>query len=67
MGAQPVPAAISHPGARALLHEPPGGDPDKLTLVRALGSLVWDDTGKRYIAAKVRSKPGTTSSAAPIV
>jgi 4-aminobutyrate aminotransferase-like enzyme len=32
-----------------LLHEPPGGDPDKLTLVRASGSLVWDDTGKQYI------------------
>ena len=34
---------------RVLLHEPPGGDPDKLTLVRASGSLVWDDTGKQYI------------------
>ncbi|BEP14125.1 aspartate aminotransferase family protein [Acidothermaceae bacterium B102] len=32
-----------------LLHEPPGGDPDKLTLVRARGSLVWDDHGKQYI------------------
>jgi 4-aminobutyrate aminotransferase-like enzyme len=40
---------MNHPGAKALLHEPPGGDPDKLTLVRALGSLVWDDTGKQYI------------------
>jgi 4-aminobutyrate aminotransferase-like enzyme len=36
-------------GKRVLLHEPAGGDPDKLTLVRALGSLVWDDTGKQYI------------------
>jgi 4-aminobutyrate aminotransferase-like enzyme len=36
-------------GAQALLHEPAGGDPDKLTLVRALGSLVWDDTGREYI------------------
>ncbi len=34
---------------RVLLHEPAGGDPDKLTLVRAEGSLVWDDNGKRYI------------------
>lgn len=36
-------------GRRALLHDPPGGDPDKLTLVRALGSLVWDDEGREYI------------------
>jgi 4-aminobutyrate aminotransferase-like enzyme len=49
MSSQTVPAAVAHPGAKALLHEPPGGDPDKLTLVRALGSLVWDDTGRQYI------------------
>ncbi|MDT7773239.1 MAG: hypothetical protein QOC67_2163 [Pseudonocardiales bacterium] len=36
-------------GREALLHEPAGGDPDKLTLVKASGSLVWDDTGKEYI------------------
>jgi 4-aminobutyrate aminotransferase-like enzyme len=36
-------------GRRALLHEPPAGDPKKLTLVRALGSLVWDDQGREYI------------------
>lgn len=36
-------------GREALLHEPAGGDPDKLTLVRALGSLVWDENGKEYI------------------
>lgn len=36
-------------GRRALLHDPPGGDPDKLTLVRARGSLVWDDQGREYI------------------
>jgi 4-aminobutyrate aminotransferase-like enzyme len=36
-------------GRRALLHEPQGGDPNKLTLVRALGSLVWDDRGNEYI------------------
>jgi len=33
-------------GREALLHEPAGGDPDKLTLVKASGSLVWDDTGQ---------------------
>ena len=36
-------------GRRALLHEPAGGDPGKMTLVRALGSLVWDDKGNEYI------------------
>ncbi|WP_223839169.1 aspartate aminotransferase family protein [Saccharopolyspora pogona] len=36
-------------GREALLHEPAGGDPDKLTLVRALGSLVWDEHGREYI------------------
>lgn len=49
MSNQTVAGPIQHRGAQALLHEPPGGDPDKLTLVRALGSLVWDDTGKEYI------------------
>ena len=49
MDTQTLPAALTHPGAKALLHEPAGGDPDKLTLVRALGSLVWDDQGKQYI------------------
>lgn len=36
-------------GREVLLHEPTGGDPDKLTLVKARGSLVWDETGKQYI------------------
>ncbi|MBK3567072.1 aspartate aminotransferase family protein [Streptomyces sp. MBT62] len=36
-------------GREVLLHEPAGGDPDKLTLVKARGSLVWDETGKEYI------------------
>ena len=49
METQTLPAAIAHPGAKALLHEPAGGDPDKLTLVRAQGSLVWDDQGRQYI------------------
>ena len=49
MSSQPLPAAIAHPGAKALLHEPVGGDPEKLTLTRAQGSLVWDDEGRQYI------------------
>ena len=49
METQTLPAAITHPGAKALLHEPAGGDPDKLTLIRAQGSLVWDDQGRQYI------------------
>ncbi|PKW15045.1 aminotransferase class III-fold pyridoxal phosphate-dependent enzyme [Saccharopolyspora spinosa] len=36
-------------GREALLHEPRGGDPDKLTLVRALGSPVWEEHGCEYI------------------
>lgn len=36
-------------GREVLLHEPAGGDPDKLTLVKARGSLVWDDAGREYI------------------
>jgi 4-aminobutyrate aminotransferase-like enzyme len=36
-------------GREVLLHEPAGGDPDKLTLVKARGSLVWDEAGKQYI------------------
>ncbi|WP_406461093.1 aminotransferase class III-fold pyridoxal phosphate-dependent enzyme [Streptomyces sp. NBC_01622] len=36
-------------GREVLLHEPTGGDPDKLTLVKARGSLVWDEAGKEYI------------------
>src|ERR1700722_18479179 len=41
--------ALRERAKQVLLHEPPGGDTDKLTLMRASGSLVWDDTGKRYI------------------
>lgn len=36
-------------GREVLLHEPTGGDPGKLTLVRARGSLVWDEAGRQYI------------------
>jgi 4-aminobutyrate aminotransferase-like enzyme len=42
-------SASAERGRRALLHEPAAGDPNKLTLVRALGSLVWDDRGNEYI------------------
>jgi 4-aminobutyrate aminotransferase-like enzyme len=42
-------AGLGERGKAVLLHEPPGGDPSKLTLVRASGSLVWDDAGRRYI------------------
>ncbi len=35
-------------GARSLIHDPVGGA-DKLTLVKARGSLVWDDQGREYI------------------
>lgn len=45
----PADAGALARGRRALLHDPPGGDPDKVTLVRALGSLVWDDEGREYI------------------
>jgi 4-aminobutyrate aminotransferase/(S)-3-amino-2-methylpropionate transaminase len=36
-------------GKRSLLHDPVGGDPNKLTLVRAKGSRVWDDSGREYL------------------
>lgn len=36
-------------GKRSLLHDPVGGDPNKLTLVRAKGSRVWDDRGREYL------------------
>lgn len=50
MTSQTVDALRSHErGKQVLLHEPPGGDPAKLTLVRALGSLVWDEQGNEYI------------------
>lgn len=36
-------------GKRSLLHDPVGGDPNKLTLVRAKGSRIWDDRGREYL------------------
>ena len=36
-------------GKRSLLHDPVGGDPNKLSLVRAKGSRIWDDRGREYL------------------
>jgi 4-aminobutyrate aminotransferase/4-aminobutyrate aminotransferase/(S)-3-amino-2-methylpropionate transaminase len=36
-------------GRRSLVHDPVDGDPTKLTLTRARGSLVWDADGREYI------------------
>ena len=36
-------------GKRSLIHDPRDGDPSKLTLVRARGSHVWDDQGRKYL------------------
>ncbi|MDX8482550.1 aspartate aminotransferase family protein [Mesorhizobium sp. VK24D] len=36
-------------GKRSLVHDPREGDDNKITLVRAKGSLVWDDTGREYL------------------
>jgi 4-aminobutyrate aminotransferase-like enzyme len=34
---------------RSLIHDPLDGDTSKLTLVRAKGSYVWDDQGRKYL------------------
>jgi 4-aminobutyrate aminotransferase-like enzyme len=36
-------------GKRSLIHDPLDGDKSKITLVRAKGSLVWDDKGREYL------------------
>lgn len=36
-------------GKRSLVHDPREGDNNKITLVRAKGSVVWDDTGREYL------------------
>jgi 4-aminobutyrate aminotransferase-like enzyme len=36
-------------GKRSLIHDPLEGDKSKITLVRAKGSLVWDDAGNEYL------------------
>ena len=42
-------AAILEAGKKSLIHDAPEGNKDKITLVRAKGSWVWDDTGKEYL------------------
>lgn len=34
---------------KSLVHDPVEGDKSKITLVKALGSFVWDDQGNRYL------------------
>lgn len=36
-------------GKKSLVHDPREGDETKITLVRAQGSYVWDDVGRRYL------------------
>ncbi len=36
-------------GKQSLIHDPLEGDKNKITLVRARGSLVWDDKGREYL------------------
>jgi 4-aminobutyrate aminotransferase-like enzyme len=40
---------IMERGKRSLIHDPLDGDTSKLTLVRAKGSYVWDDQGRKYL------------------
>ena len=35
-------------GKKSFIHDPRGGDDNKLTLTKALGTYVWDDKGKKY-------------------
>lgn len=41
--------AIKEVGKQSLIHDPVEGDKSKLTLVRAKGSHVWDDQGRKYL------------------
>jgi len=36
-------------GKQSLLHDPRGGNDAKITLVRAEGSWLWDDKGRKYL------------------
>jgi 4-aminobutyrate aminotransferase-like enzyme len=36
-------------GRQSLIHDPREGDRTKITLVRARGSLVWDEQGRQYL------------------
>ena len=40
---------VMESGKRSLIHDPLDGDTSKLTLVRAKGSYVWDDQGRKYL------------------
>lgn len=41
--------AMMERGKTALIHDPREGDSSKITLVKAKGSLVWDETGREYL------------------
>ena len=41
--------SVMERGMRSLIHDPLEGDKSKLTLVRAKGSHVWDDQGRKYL------------------
>lgn len=41
--------ALMERGKTALIHDPREGDKSKITLVKAKGSLVWDDKGREYL------------------
>ena len=40
---------IAKIGKTSFIHDPRGGDDNKLTLTKALGSYVWDDKGRKYL------------------
>ena len=42
-------AALIAAGKKSLIHDDPAGDPNKITLVRAKGSRVYDDKGREYL------------------
>jgi 4-aminobutyrate aminotransferase-like enzyme len=43
------PADALELGKKSLIHDPREGDGKKITLVRAQGSWVWDDRGRKYL------------------
>lgn len=46
---QTVTTALLERAKTSLVHDPREGDASKITLVRAKGSLVWDDQGREYL------------------
>jgi 4-aminobutyrate aminotransferase-like enzyme len=44
-----APSATLEQGKRSLVHDPWEGDTSKITLVRAQGSYVWDEQGRKYL------------------